>query len=867
MLSDHPSTGSSTNHTLTTGGTHTHHTHGTSYSNSTNGNHSHSHHGHSHHGPEHPNDHPYLMLSLKSSPGDAQPHTHHSHGTTSSSSSTKPCCGAPPLLQRPILTLKKPAVDIVRESTPYDLYHLLLQIIRMGPYELFVEFIEAWRTQYSNTTTSSTSSSTSSTPPLPPPFDRMIHAYDANGHTLTHWAAKRTDDIRILQYLLYQVHSNHETTTAVTIDASSPQSSQYLWNSDTKDLVSFQFDLPLVTESSMASTDGTTQTAAATALFPTPIHRPTHDNTRMTPLHWACTQENGLSIIKVLLDASILLMMPGGGGGVGTVKGGGSSPIHSTLTSTTTIPSILEIRDGTGCTPCLIASQHGRVETVAYLIQRGANIYAVDTARDSMIHWAAYKGSEQVLGLISYYCSDQQFYTPDAYGQTPLHLASLRGHVSVVRYILHHLLQQPLAQQHQSGGGHNNNNSSSSSVNHHPNAFVNVLQHQQQSMKQRMVTIRAVRDLLALKDQNGRTPYELAIHKNKPAVAAELKSQMLTIQRMLHPSLWESQIRQYLSMETLKQLCLLRTWKTWLGLPEVDDLDESPRFPFYYVIGQVVCHVFFTFGIFIPLFDISKGVLWDYMIMLMINSILIVISAYSLYQCHTTNPGRLDSTFINLSYWRRLYEQTLDAFASSDEGIAKQAATVPLCHTCHIARPPRSKHDRFSRSCILQFDHHCPFVGTTIGLYNYKWFFMFILAISIYFINFWILLFVHFTRTSSTDQKSIFTLIFGIYLGLHILFSGGMVIYHAQLIWANLTTNEHIHLARYDYLWDTSTSSRRIFANPWNKGCLNNMYDRFILPGDHCYLVPTADPHESRTSASSSIELHQPLVKRMVETV
>jgi hypothetical protein len=45
------------------------------------------------------------------------------------------------------------------------------------------------------------------------------------------------------------------------------------------------------------------------------------------------------------------------------------------------------------------------------------------------------------------------------------------------------------------------------------------------------------------------------------------------------------------------------------------------------------------------------------------------------------------------------------------------------------------------------------------------------------------------------------------------------------------------------------------------------MYDRFIQPGDHCYLVPTAEQHESRMSASSSVELYQPLVKRMVETV
>jgi palmitoyltransferase ZDHHC13/17 len=380
-----------------------------------------------------------------------------------------------------------------------------------------------------------------------------------------------------------------------------------------------------------------------------------------------------------------------------------------------------------------------------------------------------------------------------------------------------------------------------------------------------MATIRAVRELLALKDQNGRTPYDLAVHKNKPAVAAVLKAQALALQRMSNPA-WQWQ--QFCSWENVREICQLRTWKVWLGLPEVDDVDESPRFPFYYVCAHLVCHFLFTFMIFIPLFNITEGVLWDYMLMLSINTSLIFISAYTLYRCHTTNPGRLDASYDNIQLWRRLYEQTLDAFASSDEGLAQTAAAVQLCHTCHIARPPRSKHDRFSRACILQFDHHCPFVGTTVGLYNYKWFFGFILAVSVYYINFLILLIVYYRRTS-IHTNSYFILMFGLYLGLHILFSGGMVIYHSQLVFANLTTNEHLNMNRYDYLWKTTHQdgnrpAHRIFYNPWNRGCCNNMYDRFVDPGDRSYLVPTGDARDAR---SSSIELHQPLIRRGAETV
>jgi hypothetical protein len=340
-------------------------------------------------------------------------------------------------------------------------------------------------------------------------------------------------------------------------------------------------------------------------------------------------------------------------------------------------------------------------------------------------------------------------------------------------------------------------------------------------------------------------------------------------------------------------------------------VDESPRLAFYYVIGQILCHVLYTFTVFIPIFHIVQGVLWDYIVMLMINVCLIGSTAYCLYQCHTTNPGRLDESYGNIVVWRRLYEQTLDALASADETLAQQAVAVQLCHSCHIARPPRSKHDRFSRCCILQFDHHCPFVGTTVGLYNYKWFFAFIVSMTIYFINFFILLYVQYQRTASSSSSTTTThgdstnssswypllvLLLGVYLGLHILFSGGMVFYHAQLVYANLTTNEHLNLTRYDYLWKTTTSSsstttttttgsvssilptvpRRTFDNPWDRGCWHNMYHRFVEPGDGSYLIPTSTaiehalppPPPSLLSPRGSMELYQPLVgRRMVETV
>lgn len=148
----------------------------------------------------------------------------------------------------------------------------------------------------------------------------------------------------------------------------------------------------------------------------------------MTPLHWACT-ESSIPHVALLWK-----------------KG-----------------ADVEARDASGCTPLLIAAQYGQVDVVAYLLKHGARIQAVDTSKDTALHWAAYKGSIQVCGLLAFY-ETLSFTTTDNYGQTPLHLAALRGHTSVVRYILVRLTKKE-------------------------------------------------KEMLFLKDKNGRTPLDLAIHK------------------------------------------------------------------------------------------------------------------------------------------------------------------------------------------------------------------------------------------------------------------------------------------------------------------------------------------------------------------
>lgn len=140
-------------------------------------------------------------------------------------------------------------------------------------------------------------------------------------------------------------------------------------------------------------------------------------------------------------------------------------------------------------------------------------------------------------------------------------------------------------------------------------------------------------------------------------------------------------------------------------------------------------------------------------------------------------------------------------------------SSYKICGTCNIIRPLRSSHCNSCNNCIQRFDHHCPWIGTCVGLRNYSYFYLFLFLINItQFFNLSICIthivlntkkhlnFDGFSKKFNYRMafgENIFSLYIIIYVLLTMIFTTQLFFYHTWLIFHNMTTKVELkHLSK-----------------------------------------------------------------------
>jgi len=115
------------------------------------------------------------------------------------------------------------------------------------------------------------------------------------------------------------------------------------------------------------------------------------------------------------------------------------------------------------------------------------------------------------------------------------------------------------------------------------------------------------------------------------------------------------------------------------------------------------------------------------------------------------------------------------------------------CKTCHVYKPPRASHCSDCDNCVLEFDHHCPFVANCIGQRNYGAFNAFLFSVVALIIS--VLAGVFASNSdgqSSSTTNTVFIVILVAFSAIMFFVIFGFSVFHCCLVCKGKTTKEQL---------------------------------------------------------------------------
>ena len=286
-----------------------------------------------------------------------------------------------------------------------------------------------------------------------------------------------------------------------------------------------------------------------------------------------------------------------------------------------------------------------------------------------------------------------------------------------------------------------------------------------------------------LPDEKGKTPRDLAVEKQ------DLRDHLRT--RGQHEILY--------LLEEVKDVASLQRWWIHSGLNT-----------YYMKMAMVVHTTYAYFGI----------VLWSGVVPatdVLLQTILFFGLVFFWQMVHRVDPGSLpDSAKVE-------YEGAIAEMCETGVNFYTRANGRKLCHTCREVRPLRAKYDRYLRKNVPRFDHHCPWVGNTVGLQNQVYFYTYTFFCLVC-CNYWAFPYIGLAHRWTSfggegHQWSYNVFISSCYHTFSSMFGIAMWTSHTFLASKNMTTNENINMHRFPHFQDAYTGEIR---NPFDKGMAGN---------------------------------------------
>ena len=184
----------------------------------------------------------------------------------------------------------------------------------------------------------------------------------------------------------------------------------------------------------------------------------------------------------------------------------------------------------------------------------------------------------------------------------------------------------------------------------------------------------------------------------------------------------------------------------------------------------------------------TTSIIWP----IVIISILYILSIFASFRGGFTDPGILTRQNENFYYTtkRPIVRQVINGHLIS----------LTYCYTCSLFRPPRTSHCAICDNCVERFDHHCLWLGTCVGMRNYKFFYMLVLVLNLsalFQIGYSIYLLVFQTRSTKSKDDYDCLVIIGMSIVIFfdlmfvIFFIGKLLVVHTWLMFNNLTFYEN----------------------------------------------------------------------------